>query len=682
MNKKIVPILLASSMVLQGVVLSFAEELNEKSSEKANQAVSQEIKADSEKTEKNGDSEKSKSKEADSEKSKSDKEESEKKKTDNEDSEVLDKSSEKTYSEFLDNKLDKSQANNFLNGEKLVERVNGNNRVETSVKISRFTVEKADKVILADASNYPDALSAATLTEGKYPVILVGNKVTDSIKGEIQRLGAKEVLLLGGVNSISKSVESELGNIGSVSSVKRISGSDRYSTSSEVFNKSGKKDVVVASGQNFPDALASAGLLNESGLLLTRKNSIPEKVAAEIKKSENDIKIIGGKGSVGTGFYKELGNKGYEVISGKDRYETSVRIADKLESDAVIIASGENFPDALAASTLSQKIKAPVLLVSKYRISDGVADYIRNRGIKKAVILGGENTIAPSTAENVEKLIKGEQIVNKVPLPALKKDAVAKDSITLYKTQEMKEEAGNIPKNKIVDVIEQNEDNAKIRYDKLEGWTSKTMLKNYNPVEVGKVVNNVPYISQVYPVYAPNGCEGTSMLMALQYKGYTKMGIKEFLQKMPKTKYNPKYGFVGDPMKVQAGYYQSIDPEPLAKYGRTYGNVVNIQGRPIQDVIKEIQNGNPVVMYATLQFRKPTYNTLTFDGKPTKLIWNTHVVLVTGYDPVNKKFLIADPYNPDVFSGNKKKPYFYWKTLATVDAAYNYNNRRFAVAIR
>ena len=682
MNKKIVPILLASSMVLQGAVLSFAEELNEKTLQKSNQEVSQEIKTDSEKTEKSGDTEKAKSGETGTENTKSDKKDSEKTKSGETDSEVLDKNSEKTHSEYLDNKLDKSQVNSFLNGEKLVERVNGKNRVETSVKISRFTVERADKVILADASNYPDALSAATLTDGKYPVILVGNKITDSIKKEIQRLGAGEVLLLGGVNSISKAVESEVGKIDTVTSVKRISGNDRYSTSGEVFRNSGKKDIVVASGENFPDALASAGILNESGLLLTRKNRIPEKVAAELKKSEKDIKIIGGRGSIGNGFYKELGNKGYEVISGSNRYETSVRIAEKLKSDTVIIASGENFPDALAASTLSQKVKAPVLLVSKYKISDGVADYIRNRNIKKAVILGGENTIAPSTAENVEKLIKGEQIVNKVPLPALKKDAVAKDSITLYKTQEMKEEVGNVAKNKIVDVIEQNENNVKVRYDKLEGWTGRAMLKNYNPVEVGKVVNNVPYISQVYPVYAPNGCEGTSMLMALQYKGYTKMGLREFLQKMPKTKYNPKYGFVGDPMKVQAGYYQSIDPEPLAKYGRTYGNAVNIQGRPIQDVIKEIQNGNPVVMYATLQFRRPTYNTLTFDGKPTKLIWNTHVVLVTGYDPVNKKFLIADPYNPDVFSGNKKKPYFYWKTLATVDAAYNYNNRRFAVAIR
>ena len=59
------------------------------------------------------------------------------------------------------------------------------------------------------------------------------------------------------------------------------------------------------------------------------------------------------------------------------RYETSTKIGDRLVSSTVILASGENFPDALAASTLAQKIEAPILLVSKDKIDQSVIDYFK-----------------------------------------------------------------------------------------------------------------------------------------------------------------------------------------------------------------------------------------------------------------------------------------------------------------
>ena len=584
----------------------------------------------------------------------------------------------------------------FIKGHHTVNRVSGAGRVDTSVEISKFENNDSEKVIIADASNYPDALSASTLSDGKYPVLLVNKTLSDSVKREIERLSANEAIILGGENSISKSIEEQIRNIRTIKSINRIYGKDRYETSINAFKSSGKKSIVVASGQNFPDALSASGLLKESGLILTKKNDISKDVNEAIKNSEKTIRVVGGQGSVSEGFYKKLPqNRKYETIAGSDRYSTSVEVAKKTNSKVAIIASGENFPDALAASTLSQMIEAPILLVSKDKVPASVKKYIEENKIEKAVVLGGEGTISEKNLENIvntiehkntatekEKTPTAEEKAPNKSIPNLKKDAVTKDKVTIYSDKDMTEVKSELPKNKIVDVIEQNDTQAKVKYYKLEGWVKKEELKNYTPETVGKVVNNVPYISQVYPLNAPNGCEATSLLMGLHYKGYTKMGLREFIKEMPKTKENPKYGFVGDPMKVQAGYYQSIDPEPLAKFGSRYGDVVNIQGQPIENIIKEIQNGNPVVMYVTLQFKPATYNTIKFDGKPTKLIWNTHVLLVTGYDPVKKSFLIADPYNIDYFSGNKKKPYFYWKSLALVDKTYNYMNRRFAVAIR
>ena len=76
---------------------------------------------------------------------------------------------------------------------------------------------------------------------------------------------------------------SQLKTIDNISKVTRISGTDRFETSSKIYLESGKKKAVVASGENFPDALASSSLLKDSGLLLTKKNSIP-KAVEEIKK--------------------------------------------------------------------------------------------------------------------------------------------------------------------------------------------------------------------------------------------------------------------------------------------------------------------------------------------------------------------------------------------------------------
>lgn len=59
------------------------------------------------------------------------------------------------------------------------------------------------------------------------------------------------------------------------------------------------------------------------------------------------------------------------------------------------------------------------------------------------------------------------------------------------------------------------------------GKTTGAFLEN------PKVVLNVPFVSQLTPTYAPMGCEGASLLMGLQYKGYTSVSLKTFLDKMP-----------------------------------------------------------------------------------------------------------------------------------------------------
>ena len=690
MNKKIVPFLLASSMLLQTSITSFAAELNNSQTEKTNITVGAESADSQTQTEKSV---------SDTESTSETEKASDKKDTDTTSSSDISKQDKASGKENVseEKKVD-SEADAFVKTNPVVKRIAGNNRVNTSIEISKFEAVKADKVILADASNYPDALSASTLTSGKYPVLLIQNKLTPELRGEMQRLSAKEVIILGGEKSIPKKVESEVKEIAGVKTVNRISGSDRYSTSNEIYKNSGKNQVVVSSGENFPDALAASSLINTSGLILTKKNSIPASVLNTINSAQGRISVIGGQGSISEGFYKQLSpNAKYETISGSDRYSTSVEIAKKLTSDVAIIASGENFPDALAASTLSQKINSPILLVSKNNIPYSVQKYIIDKQVKKAIVLGGEGTISAQTVDNVQRIIENKTIISQEApklntsdtekkvenkISNIKKDAVTKNKVTLYSDSDLSQAKTELPKNKIVDVLEQNENSIKVRYDKKEGWVSREQLKEYNVTSFGKVVNHVPYYSQLYPVYAPNGCEATSMYMGLKAKGYVNIGLRAYLDKMPKTSSNPKYGYVGVPYNVEQGRFQTIDPEPLAKYGRVYGNVVNIQGESMENIIKEIQNGNTVVLYGTLFWNRPYFRTLKVEGKPMRRIWNNHVFLLTGYDPVKKMFYIADPYNHEKAGASRTRPFYYWKSLSAVSTAYNYDNRKFAVAIR
>ena len=538
-----------------------------------------------------------------------------------------------------DPKLDpNSSLAKFLSSDQTSMRISGPGRVETSIEISRFENTKSKTVILADARNYPDALAASNLTGGRYSVILVQNQLTQEIINEIVRLEAQDLIILGGTNSISEDIERGLANIGGIKNISRIAGENRYDTCQKIFNHAKKKSLILASGEKFPDALATSSILDQAGLLLTKSGQLPSEVQAAIEALNHDsFLIVGGENSVQEGLASGIANQfqyaSHTRISGNNRYETSAKIGDRLVSSTVILASGENFPDALAASTLAQKIEVPILLVSKDKIDQSVIDYFKNHNIKKVLVVGGQLSISDKTLANADRLIRG------------------------------------------LDPID-NQDPQKPQPE------PKPEVKPEEPKTIGRIINPVPYVSQLKPVYAPNGCEATSLLMGLKGKGYTNLGLRAFLDNMPKTSSNPAKGYVGSPYGNENYRFLTIDPEPLAKYGQRYGNVVNIQGAPIEDIIKEIQNGNTVVIYVTLHWAPAYYKTLPIDGVPTRRIFNNHVLLLTGYDPVKKAFYIADPYNHESDGANRSKPFFYWKSQALVDKCYNYGNRRFAVAIR
>ncbi|BCB05783.1 cell wall-binding repeat-containing protein [Bacillus sp. KH172YL63] len=88
--------------------------------------------------------------------------------------------------------------------------------------------------------------------------------------------------------------------------------------------------------------------------------------------------------------------KKVERISGADRYQTAIEISEEgwESAETVVIARGDQFPDALAGAPLAYKHDAPILLTEKGYLNDEVQEEIKRLGAKKAIILGGEGAVS------------------------------------------------------------------------------------------------------------------------------------------------------------------------------------------------------------------------------------------------------------------------------------------------
>lgn len=292
-------------------------------------------------------------------------------------------------------------------------RVYGKNRVETAIKISKDYFGSADTVIVVDASNFPDAMTASVLAKQlKAPILLTNSKKLDSkVKAEIERLGASDVIIVGGNSSISEAVRRELAEI-DTDGVERIHGKDRYETSAkvakEVVDKTGKLEhAVIASGEVFADALTVGPYAAREGypILLVREKSVPKSVKDTITALDiKQVSIAGGVSSVSKGLESTLPTV-YERLSGKNRYETAMDIAVNgiKKSDEIFVANGEQWMDALVIGPVGGMLNMPILLTGANSAPKSLKDYIAKAKIQKLTAVGGTNMISERVFKELTK---------------------------------------------------------------------------------------------------------------------------------------------------------------------------------------------------------------------------------------------------------------------------------------
>lgn len=294
-------------------------------------------------------------------------------------------------------------------------RIAGKDRYETSVEISKNTYNESNTAILVNGKRSSDALTAGPLAKAyNAPVLFINeSKVNDVVKAELKRLKVKDVILVGGQNSISEEVKNdELSDY----NVSRIAGKDRYETSYLVAQKAIEKDdefvnIVVVNGENSVDALSAANL-NESKygpILLTKNHALNDYIKKFIRNT--DIKkatILGGETMISDYIEDELEDLdvNYERIAGRNRYETSALIAKtNLKKNELVVASGSSYEDALSVSPYVISKDANVLLVNDNEGLDGIKKHINNIKPKKVTVIGGYNSVSNNVKKTIKKAI-------------------------------------------------------------------------------------------------------------------------------------------------------------------------------------------------------------------------------------------------------------------------------------
>lgn len=223
----------------------------------------------------------------------------------------------------------------------------------------------------------------------------------------------------------------------------RLAGNDRIDTAIQQALKgwpTGASTVVLARADDFPDALAGVSLAAKWGapILLTPSHELDPRVQKMLQMLKPErVYLLGGEGALGNTISAKLKELGWGAesqvrLGGANRYETAMSIAletvradgaanssipndyfnraaaasntsDGLEGssssiEAVALATGENFPDALSIASIAGVKKMPILLTGAKEVPEETLRALLDLNPQKVYILGGDGAIS-STVE-------------------------------------------------------------------------------------------------------------------------------------------------------------------------------------------------------------------------------------------------------------------------------------------
>jgi putative cell wall-binding protein len=316
-----------------------------------------------------------------------------------------------------------------------IRRLAGLDRIGTAIALSQERVA-ARTVIVVPYATHAEALVAAPLAGllGAPVLLSSPDRLDDEVADEIRRLGAVNAYVIGRSDQLSAEVERDLTAAGIVGQA-RLAARSPLALSAEVAAEmqsypefaGGADRVFVALGESddpsraWPDALSASALAAQrhAPILLVRTGELPESVAQVLGELDPSlVTVVGGPVAVSDEVVDDVAAAvpGAEVerLAGENRYATSVQVAAEARSGGMDgrtawIATGLNFPDALAAGPAAARNDAPLLLVDGLTpgASPDTDAWLAGAAstLDGAVLVGGSAAISDPVRDEILRLV-------------------------------------------------------------------------------------------------------------------------------------------------------------------------------------------------------------------------------------------------------------------------------------
>ena len=208
---------------------------------------------------------------------------------------------------------------------------------------------------------------------------------------------------------------------GDTSLTVRTSGNDRYETAVVASrfaypSPTQVRTVLLATGADFPDALAGAPFAAQrhGPILLTLRDGLPQSTIDELVRLDpTDVVLFGGPSTIAPTVENQLAALDFATVgscavaladtsrsscrlAGATRYETAATIVSLgwAEANVVYVATGGNFPDALAGGATAAAFDTPLLLTAPTELPSATRDQIARLRPELVVVLGGVMSVS------------------------------------------------------------------------------------------------------------------------------------------------------------------------------------------------------------------------------------------------------------------------------------------------
>ena len=188
----------------------------------------------------------------------------------------------------------------------------------------------------------------------------------------------------------------------------------------QLINEKAPEDVFFVYAFNSADALSVSAVAAVKGspvIYLNTKGELDDATAAYLASVKGKVKnayVIGGSGVISDDMMKKAGNVlGVTPtrVFGANRFETCVAVNEKfkdtLSGDSLCVATGMDFPDALAGGVFAALNKAPLFLINgkakTLTLSDEQKSYLKAKGAGFIITFGGTGVVPDNHIVDIAK---------------------------------------------------------------------------------------------------------------------------------------------------------------------------------------------------------------------------------------------------------------------------------------